>query len=61
MARALFFSLPLHGHINPSLPLVSELVAQGDEIIFYAAAPFAAKIEQQARNTGPIEMPFYQR
>ena len=58
MARALFFSLPLHGHINPSLPLVRELVAQGDEIIFYAAAPFAAKIEQTGAQYRPYRNAF---
>ena len=42
MAKALFLSLPLPGHTNPSLPLVRELVARGDEIIYYSAAAFAA-------------------
>jgi MGT family glycosyltransferase len=45
MTKALFLSLPLHGHINPSLPLVRELVARGEEIVFYSADVFAAKIE----------------
>ena len=58
MAKALFFSLPLHGHINPSLPLVRELVAQGDEIVFYAAAPFAAKIEQTGAHYRPYRNGF---
>ena len=34
MAKALFLSLPLHGHVNPSLPLVRELVARGDEVVY---------------------------
>src|SRR5437016_1299706 len=46
MAKALFLSLPLTGHINPSLPLVRELAARGDEVVYYATAPFAAKIEE---------------
>ena len=45
MAKALFLGLPLHGHINPSLPLVRELVGRGDEIVYYAADRFAADIE----------------
>lgn len=45
LPKALFFSLPLHGHVNPSLPLVRELAARGDEIVYYAADPFAASIE----------------
>ena len=46
MAKALFFSLPLAGHINPSLSLVRELVARGDEIVYYASDGFAARIGQ---------------
>jgi len=44
MAKALFFSLPLHGHTNPSLPLVAELVRRGEEIVYYSSEPFAARI-----------------
>jgi MGT family glycosyltransferase len=46
MAKALFLSLPLHGHVNPSLPLVRELVARGDEVVYVANARFTARIEE---------------
>lgn len=46
MAKALFLSLPLHGHTNPSLPVVRELVARGDQVAYYSAGAFAARIEQ---------------
>ena len=46
MTKALFLGLPLHGHTNPSLPLVRELVGRGDEVVYYSADPFAARIEQ---------------
>jgi MGT family glycosyltransferase len=46
MAKALFLSLPLHGHVNPTLPLVRELVDRGDEIVYYATDAFSAQIEQ---------------
>ncbi len=45
MGKALFLGLPLHGHINPSLPLVRELVERGDEVVYYAADRFAEQIE----------------
>lgn len=46
MAKALFLSLPLAGHINPSLPLVRELAGRGDEVVYYAADAFAGRIER---------------
>jgi MGT family glycosyltransferase len=46
MAKAIFFGLPLHGHTNPSLPLVRELVARGDQIVYASTDPFAASIRQ---------------
>ena len=46
MAKALFLSLPLHGHTNPSLPVVRELVARGDQVAYYSTAAFAARIGQ---------------
>jgi MGT family glycosyltransferase len=44
LARAVFLSIPAHGHINPTLPLVSGLVARGEQVIYYAAPAFAEKI-----------------
>ena len=55
MAKALFLSLPLHGHINPSLPLVRELVERGDEVVYYAADRFAEQIE----GTGGCFRPYH--
>jgi MGT family glycosyltransferase len=46
MSKALFLSLPLHGHTNPTLPLVRELVSRGEEVVYYSAEPFADQIEQ---------------
>ena len=30
MSKVIFFSIPAHGHTNPTLPLVKELIAKGD-------------------------------
>ena len=46
MANGLFLSLPLHGHTNPSLPLVRQLVTRGDQIVYYSTDPFAGSIER---------------
>jgi MGT family glycosyltransferase len=46
MARALFLGLPLHGHTNPTLPLVRELGARGDEVVYYSSVAFADRIRE---------------
>jgi len=45
MPRAIFYNVPAHGHINPSLPLVRELVERGHQIIYYATEQYRAVIE----------------
>ncbi|HEY9258321.1 macrolide family glycosyltransferase [Chitinophaga sp.] len=44
MSTVLFLGVPSHGHINPTLGLVSELVAQGEEVIYFASDEFKEKI-----------------
>src|SRR4051812_4026249 len=53
MAKAIFFSLPLHGHTNPTLPLVRELASRGDGIVYHSAPPFANAIEQTGAHYRP--------
>ncbi len=45
MTRIVFFGLPLHGHTNPTLPLVRELVSRGAQITYYSNEAFAEKIK----------------
>jgi len=45
VARALFLSLPLYGHVNPTLPLVGELGRSGDDVTYYATEQFRGAIE----------------
>ena len=58
--KAVFLSLPLHGHINPTLPLVRELAAGGDRIAYYSTPAFAAKIEQAGGQYRPYRNAFLQ-
>src|SRR5229473_2383948 len=58
MAKALFLGLPLHGHTNPSLPLVRALVERGDEVVYFSSEPFAAKIEQTGARYRPYRNAF---
>lgn len=45
MACIFFFSIPAHGHVNPTLPLVQELTARGHRVIYYETEEFRQKIE----------------
>ncbi|AUI58385.1 macrolide family glycosyltransferase [Amycolatopsis sp. BJA-103] len=51
-----FVSIPAQGHVNPALPLVSELVARGHRVSF-ATAP--ARLDQvAAAGAEPVPAPF---
>lgn len=45
MSNVLFLGMPSHGHVNPTLGLVSELIKQGEKVVYFAAEPFREKIE----------------
>lgn len=46
MSTAIFFNTPAHGHINPTLPVVTELVKRGERVIYYALEEFRPAIER---------------
>mgnify|MGYP001560630971 CR=1 FL=1 len=43
--KAMFFNLPAHGHVNPTIPLVKEIIKSGDTVIYYNIREFQKKIE----------------
>lgn len=45
MACIFFFSIPAHGHVNPTLPFVRELTSRGHRIIYYETEEFRERIE----------------
>lgn len=45
MPKALFFNVPAHGHVNPSLPLVAELVRRGHHITYCITPQYRANVE----------------
>lgn len=45
MPKALFFNVPAHGHVNPSLPLVTELINRGHQIRYYATSHYQKRVE----------------
>lgn len=44
MAKIVFFCIPAHGHTNPTLGVVKELVSRGHEVWYYSYDPFAKQI-----------------
>lgn len=59
MSTTVFLSHPAHGHINPTLPVVAELVRRGERVVYYATELFQAKVEAtgaEYRSYGPQEL-----
>jgi MGT family glycosyltransferase len=48
-----FVSLPAHGHVNPTLPLVAELVGRGWRISYATGDRFAAQVEESGATLVP--------
>src|SRR5438128_2645119 len=46
MATLVFWGFPGHGHVNPSLPLVAELVRHGEQVYYYSLEEFRPAIER---------------
>jgi MGT family glycosyltransferase len=44
MARMWFYNIPYHGHVNPTLPLIRELVRRGDQVTYFSSPTFADRI-----------------
>src|SRR5258707_7368076 len=45
MPKFVLISLPFQAHINPTLPVVRELVARGNEVIYYLTEKYRLAIE----------------
>lgn len=45
MSKIVFFCIPAHGHTNPTLGVVAELVKRGHEVVYYSYNQFREKIE----------------
>lgn len=46
MGTTCFFSLPYHGHVNPCIPVLAELVARGERVICYCTEEFCRPLEE---------------
>lgn len=55
MSRIVFFSIPAHGHTNPTLPVIAELVNRGHDVWYYSFLEFKEKIESQGAKFIPCD------
>lgn len=55
MSKVVFFSIPAHGHTNPTLGVVRELVSRGHQVWYYSFEPFRRKIEDAGAKFIPCE------
>ena len=46
MSKIVFLNIPAHGHVNPTLPLVQELVRRGEQVLYYNTEDFRPQIER---------------
>lgn len=46
MSKIAFFNIPAHGHTNPTLEVVRELIRRGHEVRYYSYDAMKAKIEE---------------
>ena len=54
MSRILISCLPAAGHLRPALPIVTDLVAQGHEVLFYTGAAYRDQVVRAGATYAPI-------
>jgi UDP:flavonoid glycosyltransferase YjiC (YdhE family) len=55
MGKIVVYNVPAYGHINPSLPVVRELVERGEEVVYFNHVDFRKSIEAAGAEFRPID------
>ena len=55
MSKIVFFCIPAHGHTNPTLGVVRELLARGHQVWYYSFEPMHEKIERAGAKFIPCD------
>lgn len=55
MSKIVFFCIPAHGHTNPTLGVVRELVKRGHQLWYYSFEPMREKIERAGARFIPCD------
>jgi len=53
LARFAFFNVPAHGHVNPTVPVVAELIRRGHAVVYYNAEEFRGPVERSGTDFRP--------
>lgn len=51
MSQIMFFCIPTHGHFNPTVEVVSELVKRRHQVRYYLTQEFKEKLKMQEQLT----------
>jgi UDP:flavonoid glycosyltransferase YjiC (YdhE family) len=54
MARILFTTIPIAGHVRPALPVARELVAGGHEVVWYTGRKFEPLVTNVGARFVPV-------
>ncbi|HEX7745849.1 MAG TPA: nucleotide disphospho-sugar-binding domain-containing protein [Micromonosporaceae bacterium] len=54
MARVLISTMPATGHVNPALPLATELVRRGHEVVWHTGRDYAGKVAATGSRFAPF-------
>lgn len=54
MTKAAMFGFPGHGHVNPTLPVIAELVRRGEKVDYYCVEDFRSAIESTGARFRPL-------
>lgn len=55
MSKIVFFCIPAHGHTNPTLNVVKELISRGHQVWYYSYETFREKIESAGATFIPCD------
>lgn len=55
MSKYVFLNVPTYGHVNPTLPVVQELVRRGEQVIYYLTEEFRTAVEATGATFRPYQ------
>ena len=57
MTKYAFFSVQAYGHVNPTLAIIQELVAHGEQVVYYLPEEFRHTIEAHGATFHNLDLP----